>query len=219
MTDWKSWSGLFYGRWSFHWQGFTMNILVPPLCSEHVITNGPLYSTNAIVRRIFYLWLKQKISSPPSSRMYSSRALATYLSKCKLFFVIMNFNKNCWRHLWNKISIGMYPTLCWNSEHPHGNFIVGSRYVFDNYASIEKRYALIPVFHVSMSLFFFEWNDSSINSYIPKYVGKYYCKILIHHGRNWVGMNLQIDSLYSWNYVLFNINQIKPHQATLDSLF
>ena len=198
----------FPGIFCFHKQGCTMNSFVLQLCSEQVSSHGPLSSTNAIDGNIYYLWLKQKISPSPSSRMCSSSALAKCLYSCKLFFFITNSNLHCWIYLWNTVSIGRYPTLCWNSEHLHGYFTVGSRYVFDDNASLERRYVLISVLHVSISFFL------SLNAAVgwpivilPNILGNLYCKILIHHGRHWVVMNLQIDSPYlSCTSLSFKIN-------------
>ena len=149
ITDYQDWSGIFSVKLCFHWQGFTLNRFVLLLCLEQVSIHGPLLSTDAIEERIINLWLKE--NSSPSSIMQSSRALAIYLSNCKLFYVITNLNNHRWIYIWNTISIGSYPILCWNSEHPHGNLTVESRNVYDNYESLETRYVLVLVFHVSMS--------------------------------------------------------------------
>ena len=143
------------------------------------------------------------------------------LSNCKLFFVIMNFNEHHWRYHWNTISIGSYPTLCWNLEHTHWHLTVRSSYVFDNDASLERRYVLISVSHVYLSLVLSFNAAVGISIFtLPNTLVNFYCNILVHRGRNWVGMNLQIDSTnLSWTSVSFKINQIKSHQATFASLF
>ena len=125
----------------------------------------------------------------------------------------MNFNENGWRYLLDKISIVRYPTLFWDSEHTHWHFTVGSRYVFDDNASLERGYVLISVFYVSMS-FVFSLNVAAGLSIgiLPNTLVNLYCNIPIYHGRHWVGMSPKFDSQYlSRASVSFKINKIIPH--------